>query len=129
MISYITDKQEITKKILSVLDYVDINDFDTAMKTWWVNIRNNGGLSLTTVGDHMFTLANIDYHDISTDKSYINGNIKYLLMLDRKMPCPYYLHHINKKIFVRIYDSRVVLLITLQGGIERFLKNKSNIHN
>lgn len=128
MISYITSKEEITKKVLPLTDSTEISNFDYAMKTWWVNIRNTGGLCLTTLGDQMFAQAQIEHYDLIAGWTSFNGNMAAALMLDRKMPCPYYLYFSNKQKFVRVYDSRVAMMITLQGGVEKFLKNKVDIH-
>lgn len=124
MISYITNKEEITRKILPLIDSTEISDFDYAMKTWWVNIRSTGGLFLSSLGDEMFRLAQIEYHDLTADW----GSMAAALKLDRKMPCPYYLYVNNKQKFIRVYDSRVAMLITLHGSIQNFLQNKSDIH-
>jgi hypothetical protein len=126
MISYVTNKEEITRKILPLIDSTEILDFDYAMKTWWVNIRNTGGLCLTSLGDKMFRQAKIECYDLILDwTNYSNAG---MLMLDRKMPCPYYIHFASKQNFVSVYDSRVAMMITLHGGVEKFLKNKVDIH-
>jgi hypothetical protein len=126
MISYVTNKEEITRKILPLIDSTEISDFDYAMKTWWVNIRNTGGLCLTALGDKVFRQAKIECYDLIF--SWTNFNNSSVLKLDRKMPCPYHLYVSNKQNFVRVYDSRVAMMIALQGGIEHFLKNKVDIN-
>jgi hypothetical protein len=128
MISFETRKSEITKKIITLIDSTEISDYDYAMKTWWVNIRNTGGLCLTTSGDQIFTQTKIEHFDLVIDWTNFNDGVSCALMLDRRMPCPYYLFFKNKQKIIRVYDSRVALLITLQGGIQNFLKNKEDIH-
>lgn len=128
MISFITDKEEITRKVIPLIDSTEISDFDYAMKTWWVNIRSTGGLCLTTLGDKMFKQAKIEHYDLIAGWASFNGNMAAALILDRKMPCPYYLYFSNKQKFVRVYDSRVAMMIALQGGVEKFLKNKPDIN-
>jgi hypothetical protein len=126
MISYVTNKEEITRKILPLIDSTEILDFDYAMKTWWVNIRDTGGLCLTALGDKVFRQAKIECYDLIL--GWTNYSNAGMLMLDRKMPCPYHIHFASKQNFVRIYDSRVAMMITLHGGVEKFLKNKIDIH-
>lgn len=126
MISYVTNKEEITRKILPLIDSTEILDFDYAMKTWWVNIRDTGGLSLTTLGDKVFRQTKIECYDLIL--GWTNYSNACMLMLDRKMPCPYYIYIASKQNFVRVYDSRVAMMITLHGGVEKFLKNKIDIH-
>ena len=89
MISYVTNKEEITRKILPLIDSTEISDFDYAMKTWWVNIRNTGGLCLTALGDKVFRQAKIECYDLilggysdwylpskdELNKIYINRNV------------------------------------------------------
>ena len=126
MLIPITDKAEIVRTILPLIPETEISDFDYAMKTWWKNIRSTGGLGLTHYGDSVFRKAELEYHDFDLGFSSHMGNLGTALQLDKYMLCPYYYHFANKKKFVRIYDSRLAMMIILKGDIFEYMKNIKN---
>lgn len=123
MLNLITDKEEIVRKILPLIPETEISNFDYAMKTWWKNIRSTGGLGLTHYGDSIFRLASLEYHDFDLGPASHMGVIGTALQLDKYMLCPYYYHCVNKKKFVRIYDSRLATMIMLKGDIFEYMEN------
>ncbi len=121
----LTYKEKITQ---SVIDQLDSSYwiFETAMKKWWKNPRRDGGLRLTSVGDLEFRHAKIEYsdHNLTTiKKSYYN----FVLDLDKKIKCPYYIDvnsNEGKQIpFIRLYDSRVAVMLVLYGDLESYLNS------
>lgn len=116
MTNFVVDKAAITKKVLSILrdgDYTQ-SDVELALFKWWSNIRNNGGLKLTDHGNLAFKEADLDHFDYH----FVGWSGSLLLKFDRYMPCPYHLHiGVTKKSYVRVYDSRIAMLIGLHGSI------------
>jgi hypothetical protein len=123
-------KLDIVQRLL-----VDIPDAlrepeDRAMKTWWANIRPQGGLRLTEHGYHIMhdVLKLESWHmDLShTDPSHPSRNRvtkKIILDLDRKLTWPYYLDLNTRKKRRRIvfFGSREAMMATMYGDLERWL--------
>jgi hypothetical protein len=120
-----TYKEQITQTVLDQLAD-DSLTFQTAYKQWWQNPRKDGGLRLTAMGDMSFRFANLEYHNhpIKTkDKSYYN----FILELDKKLKCPYYIDVDNSKKkhepFLRLYDDRISMMLNLYGDLDSYLKS------
>lgn len=124
MTNFVVDKSAITKKVLTILDMADV-EYQNAYRLWWKNIRHNGGLCLTEIGDKAFQQAELEYHDIdcSTYKGIIPGNI--LLKMDKYLLCPYIPFIGNKNKFLRVYDSRIAMMIELHGNFIEYLNSLS----
>ncbi len=116
MTNFVVDKAEITKKVLSIIrdgQYTQ-SDVELALIKWWSNIRNNGGLKLTDYGVRAFKDAGLEYFDYP----FRNLSSSVLIKFDRYMPCPYHLELCAAgKWQIRIYDSRIAMLIGLHGTI------------
>lgn len=131
MIKFILDKTLITKRVLSVYDpdYTQ-ESLDIALKTWWINIRRGGGLGLTKVGYEAFTLADLEYHDLSINVVEVI-KLSMRLDLDRYIPCPWFLSSnlkLNSKMYstLRVYDSRVASMAILHGSLSHYLDRLKN---
>jgi hypothetical protein len=115
---FVSDRREIIKRVLSTDDTTVI---DTAMKSWWQNIRSTGGLGLTERGDEQFRLANLQYYDYDYAIANYASSVRLAVQLDNKMITPYYLHYKNKYSYVRIYDGRIAVMIELYGNINNYI--------
>ena len=118
-------KETITKVVLEQVDQT-IWNFDSAMKSWWFNPRRDGGLRLTQVGDLEFRYADLENHT----HSMITGKVKrsyyaFVLELDKKIKCPYYMdvNTKDKTPFIRLYDSRISMMLNLYGNIDSYLNS------
>lgn len=126
MTNFVVDKTAITKKVLSILDMGDDQDtYDHVYKLWWKNIRQNGGLCLTEIGDSAFRKAGLEYYDIdcSNRKGPIPSDI--LLKMDKYLLCPYIPILVKKDRFLRVYDSRVAVMIGIHGHLIEYLNSLS----
>ena len=103
---------------------------DRAMKTWWANIRPQGGLRLTQHGYHiMHEILQLEswQMDLSgTDPSHPSRSSitkKIILDLDRKLIWPYYLDFNARKKRRRIvfFGSREAMMAAMYGDLERWL--------
>ena len=117
-------RQLLTKSLVAQLDPELGVDLLTADKTWWHNIRPNGGMRLTHKGYHIFdqVLKLTHYNfDITDPKSMTSDR---LLEMDRKIQSPYYImatHTVPKKII--IFGSSEAVMINLYGDFKRWLDN------
>jgi len=130
MIEYVRDKTLITKRVIQLYDPDYCQEtLDSALSTWWSNIRKNGGLGLTVVGKEAFDLAGLEYWDVPVKLGEILKTTTRLA-LDRNMQCPWFLTGVgvggkNKllKPMLRLYDSRVTSMVILHGGLEAYVDN------
>ena len=122
-------KRRITKAILEQSSESNIN-LDSAMKTFWLDIRNEGGLRLTDMGNSFFARVDIESFEFPfrlqkiTDKEPIYSYQNLMLDLSLKVPCPYYIgRHKPSEPYIKIYDSKIAMMINLYGDIYEYLRN------
>ena len=115
------NKNEITKRLVELAGHTDRVDLETALKTWYQNIRPTGGLRLTTYGYKMFKSMHIESWVWAwpEQKGYIDKRL--LLDMDRKMEYPYYIN--SKKREIVFFSSREAMMATLYGDIKKWLEN------
>lgn len=122
-------KQSITEIILDILsktkNHINENYNDVLFK-WWFTGRQDG-LRLTEDGVLAFQLADIAYYDypfVQDGQTYHN----FILELNKKMSCPYYLgvnktDKSKKTFYIRVYDSKVAVMLNLYGSLQDYLKS------
>jgi hypothetical protein len=109
-------KRELTRCLLRELD-LSI-DLGTAMNTWYVNIRESGGMRLTDLGYRALKSGSIEsYRFTPAEKRWLSK--KMLLDLDRKVEYPYYID----KQGVEFFSSREAVMVNLYGDLTAWLKN------
>ena len=105
---------------------------DTAMCTWWYNIRRGGGMRLTKLGYTILhdVLAleswSLDLGDpAGTDSLRPRINKKNILAMDRKLRWPYYLDFDARRKTKRIvfFGSKEAMMATMYGDLEPWLKS------
>jgi hypothetical protein len=130
--TYPKTKIEIVKTILT--ETRDDPDFswnnhepDKLVFEWFVTGRRGDGLRLTDVGSTAFTKANIAHYTFDLKQELANwGN--YVMLLNKKIHCPYYIG-VNldgkkkKKPYIRVYDHKIAMLITLYGAIDEYMES------
>ena len=123
-------KLDIVQRLLADIPDVLREPEDRAMKTWWANIRPQGGLRLTQHGYHiMHEVLHLEswQMDLSgTDPSHPSRSRmtkKIILDLDRKLAWPYYLDFNARKKRRRIvfFGSREAMMAAMYGDLERWL--------
>jgi hypothetical protein len=128
MSKFVSDRRLIVRRILDIInpDGTDA-DVDLAMTTWWQNIRQTGGFQLTVYGDQQFRLAELEYYDI--DCGPVQNSLSAMafhassIKLDKKMPAPFYLIFKDRCKYIRVYDSRVALMIAMYDDINKYLES------
>lgn len=123
MSNFVSDRRLITERVLALLepDYTT-EQLDQCMIRWWKNIRSSGGFGLTVEGDTKFTAAGLESWNFSDGivQNSFNAMI-FGLSLDKKMVVPYYAYFSNKTKYVRVYDSRVAMIMELYGNVGEYL--------
>jgi hypothetical protein len=121
----VRDKVQLTETIISHLPLGHDMDVDTAMKTWWYNIRANGGLRLSELGYFTFKKV-MDLETYSMEIDWTTFDLNTVLKLDRRLQMPYYIE-VKKKIPINVvfFGSREAMLAKLYGDLNKFLDNYS----
>ena len=90
-------------------------------------MRNETGLRLTDMGDLSFRFADIEFYDYDFIINSSNGWHNYLLELNRKLKCPYYIGvnkiKDSKQPYIRLYDSKIAMMVGLYGSISDYIKS------
>ena len=118
-------KETITIAVLSQLPDIARITVKDALLKWWMNIRKEGGLRLSAVGDLAFRQAEIEYYEYPFNL-IVDGSIhSVMLELNKKIKCPYYMgvNKGGKKSFpyIRFYDSKIAMLVSLYGNVNEYL--------
>jgi hypothetical protein len=122
-------KQKITEAVLAEIPkshriYHELPLDDVVFK-WWFTGRQDG-LRLTDEGVTAFELADIEFYDYEF-KAEGKSHHSFMLELNKKIKCPYYLG-VNKKdktrkFYIRLYDSKIAMMLGLYGTLEEYLQS------
>ena len=118
-------KHIITETVLNQADHQ--MTFDEAMQKWWMTMRQDSGLRLTEMGDLSFRFADIAFYDYDFDIRLDDGWHNFILDMNKKIKCPYYVG-LNKtkdvkQPYIRLYDSKIAVMVSLYGNINDYLKS------
>jgi len=98
---------------------------DSAMKTWWVNIRRDGGMRLTDLGyEIMHDVLHLESWELDLrDREHTIFTKRLVVDLDRKLEWPYYIEVSVKKKRRRIvfFGSREAMMATMYGDLKQWL--------
>ena len=122
-----TLKQIITEAVLAELPNncsID-SDADKLMVRIWASGRQEG-LRLTEYGDFLFRMAEIEYYQCDFKIREGISEHAYVMEINKKIKCPFYLgvnkiEGKKKKPYIRLYDSKIAMLIELYGNIVGYL--------
>lgn len=117
-------KRIISEAVLSKLPNTG-QTIDSAIFQWWMSGRL-AGLRLTELGDKSFKAANIESFSHPLGKINSSSWYSFLLTLSKKMKCPYFIGHKDGVGFIRIYDSKIAMLLVLYGNITSYLDSLSD---
>lgn len=97
---------------------------DSILTKWWASGRQEG-LRLTEWGDMNFRLAEIEFYQTDFKLREGTSHHAYLLELNKKIKCPYYLgvnkENKNKQTYIRFYDSKIAMMVNLYGSLNDYL--------
>ena len=133
-------KEKLTEIILDQLPNSSTFKTIPADKTfmrWWVTGRSSNNLRLTDEGKHAFDEAEIEFFDyplfteqqlkdIKASKKTIFEGSKFTMTL-KKIDCPFYVGmktNQTKSAYIRIYDSKTAMMISLYGSFTEYLESK-----
>jgi hypothetical protein len=116
-------KYQITEAVLKQLPYEN-TPLDKVIRSWWFTMTQDG-LRLTTLGDRNFQEAKIEYYRCPCAVKHMSW-YQFINDCSKKLKCPYFLG-VDKKEnekpepFIRLYDSKIAMLMTLYGDIQSYL--------
>jgi hypothetical protein len=127
MTERVTSKKHITELVLAELP--DKHKLDSSADALMVRIWASGrqeGLRLTEYGDFIFRMADIEYYQSDFKLRDGISDHAYLLEINKKIKCPYYLgvnkiEGKKKQPYIRLYDSKIAMMIELYGDIITYL--------
>jgi hypothetical protein len=120
----VRDKRKLTEELIALLPDQQRVNLESALPSWWFNLRRNGGMRLTSTGYQ--TLAEdleLEHYSYNIDDPH-TFNKQLILKLDRKMQMPYYIHAVKgipKKIV--FFGGKEAVMVNLYGNLEQFLDN------
>ena len=118
------NKKKLTEELVQQLDSELGHTVKRSIHTWWFNIRNNGGMRLTTSGYRVFCdELNLARYEFPINDP-LNFNQQMILEMDSKLQMPYYIHAVKgipKKII--FFGSKEAVMINLYGDLKKYLDN------
>lgn len=115
----VTRKLQLTSVLISKLN-LEIS-VETALSTWYRNIRINGGYRLSDAGYTALDQCSVESWYVTVEDFRKTIDKKTLLQLDQKIQYPYYLDYKNKKIV--FFSSKDALMAGLYGDLKTWLMN------
>jgi hypothetical protein len=117
------NKQRLTEELVKQLDPERGITLKQAMRTWWFNIRKNGGMRLTAKGLDVFcNLLKLEHYNYRIDPFDLNSKI--IIAMDRRLQHPYYI--VTKKMIpvqIIFFGSKEAMMANLYGDIKKFIDN------
>lgn len=119
-------KRLITEAVLAQLPAQD-STVDEVIFQWWMTGRQDG-LRLTQMGDTAFRLAEIEFFNCPAEKLPPGSWYNFLIDMNKKMKCPYFLGSTKEEgkkaeAYLRIYDSKIAMMLTLYGNLQEYLES------
>lgn len=118
-----TSKLEFTRRVLEQNPQTEWL-LERALRAWWANTRQTGGLRLSAIGYGVFRdLARWPCHDLTIDNSILTPS--NLIVLDRKVTCPY---SFNRRrggsgTVLTLFGDQEAMVATLYGDIGLWINN------
>jgi hypothetical protein len=112
-------KQQITEYILAGLPEDDRLTYDEACKAWWMNFRDGGGFRLTNAGFMAIGTCDLETYWFAVPTN-LSAIARHLLILDKKLDCPYYIK-IGKKPQIVLFGSKQAMMLAMYGDLEKWL--------
>ena len=117
-------KYTITRLVMDQLPSTNV-PIETRISDWWFT-KSGDSLRLTPQGDFQFREAQIEFFDLPVKINKTNW-YKFLTDCNKKIKCPYYFS-VNKNVeskepFIRLYDSKIAMMLSLYGDIESYLES------
>lgn len=120
-------KKHITQAVYKLIEPPPKYTLDEAFTFWWKDVSKNKGYRLTGVGDIAFTKAEVESYSFLLDLPPQINYFSHLLMLHEVFTTPYYIYKDkgSKDVKIKVYDSRIAMLIGLYGSVYDYCQQVS----
>jgi hypothetical protein len=101
-------------------------DVNKLYKRYWFTGRSTRNLRLTDEGKNAFELLDLEFFDFHLDTTTDSFNY-YIINIGKKLKTPFWIGFKNrfyKSAYIRIYDSKAAMLITLYGSFKEYMETK-----
>jgi hypothetical protein len=116
---------EIVQRLMPQIPMEYQRSTDSAMRTWWANIRRDGGMRLTDLGyEIMHDVLRLESWELDLrDRDHTVFTKRLIVDLDRKLEWPYYIEVSIKKKRRRMvfFGSREAMMATMYGDLKQWL--------
>lgn len=112
-------KQALTQELLELLPVDQRPNLQSALTNWWMNFRQGGGLRLTSSGYQALVQCQLSQHSFDLPVE-LQRTAKFLLALDRKLNCPYYIEP-GRKPKITLFGQQQAVMLALYGDIEKWM--------
>ena len=111
-------KQQLTRQLLIQLPEDERPGYQFALKAWWQDSRDDGGLRLSPYGLDVFQLLKIEPYEFEFSRAL---SPSVLMTLSRKLDCPYYIKG-GKTSRLILFGSEQSVMYAMYGDMEKFLR-------
>jgi len=116
---------EIVQRLMPQIPMEYQHSIESAMRTWWANIRRDGGMRLTDLGyEIMHDVLRLESWELDLrDRDHIVFTKRLIVDLDRKLEWPYYIEVSMKRKRRRMvfFGSREAMMATMYGDLKQWL--------
>ena len=97
------------------------------MKEVWYSVSGDS-MRLTPKGDDIFRTAGIEFFELPFKLKH-SSLFEFITDCNKKIKCPYFINTTKsvdgktKLPFIRLYDSKIAMMMTLYGDIESYLES------
>lgn len=113
-------KEEYTRQVLEQMPPDDRPSYDQALKYWWQDIRDEGGLRLSMSGYDAFDYLDLTRYEFDVPAG-TPARPAHLITLNKKLTHPYYLK-MGKKPKLILFGSTEAVMMAMYGDLEKFIK-------
>ena len=95
---------------------------------WWATRRTTDCLRLSDEGEQAFFNAEIEFYEFPLTKMDKQTYPQFIRKVSKVLDCPYYIGFKNKQYksaYIKVYDSKVAMMITLYGNFKDYLESKN----
>ena len=112
-------KQQYTEQLLESLPEDDRPTLEEALHAWWMNFRDGGGMRLTNAGYMTFGTCDLETYSFDVPPNLV-AKPSYLLTLDKKLDCPYYIK-IGKRPQIILFGSKQAVMLAMYGDLNKWV--------
>jgi len=121
------DKIQFTKLLYQhLIEKLEPNtDINKMFKRYWFTGRSTKNLRLTEEGKNAFDMLELEFFEFHLNTTTDRFNY-HVINIGKKLKTPFYIGFKNryyKSAYIRIYDSKVAMLINLYGSFDEYLNS------